>query len=282
MVDGDAKGRWSTIASNNADEITLEDTSFMADIANGDTFKVIKHVTISQVFPDALLGISFRKSGLKTEIKFGQEVVSLDEESIGTQVFTFDDPSVNAPGIGPNKTPVNIYVYGDGAWRSTGAIGDSADDDILPPDKYLYIRNSTSGGKLTFIPTGTIELGSQAVKLIASGSTVNDTVVGAMPVTTKLKDLGLGGTSAFEDSILKTEIKFGQEVVSLDVPKDELLVFGPTGDTPADIYVYAEGHWRSTASIGDSADEEVIPAAGAMIIRKKAGSTTDIWVNSLP
>lgn len=281
VTDGDTKGRWSTIASNTAGEIVLKDTSFIGDIAAGDKFKVVKHVTLSQAFPDALRGISFRESGLKTTIVFGNPVVSLDQDNIGTRVIAFPDPSVSAPSIGPNKVPSRIYVYGDGSWRNTGSIGTSADDDILPPDQYFFVRNSTSDEKLTFIPSGNVSFEPKAVQLVSDAGSDNDVVIGGTVKAIKLKDLALGGTSAFVDSVITTTIVFGNPVTTLTTKNDQLLVFGATGDVPQKVYVYADGHWRNTSAIGTVADDDEIPASGAFIIRKVAGSsTTEVWVNS--
>ncbi|MFW5870010.1 MAG: TIGR02597 family protein, partial [Planctomycetota bacterium] len=61
FTSGDAKGLWSTIKSSNTttESVELEDTSMLTGgkVAEGDTFKIIKHQTLSSVFPDKLAGL---------------------------------------------------------------------------------------------------------------------------------------------------------------------------------------------------------------------------------
>ncbi|MFW5841351.1 MAG: TIGR02597 family protein, partial [Planctomycetota bacterium] len=59
---GNAKGFWSTISSNPAGQLVLEDDSFFAKIGDGDEFKVYKHQTLAGVFPANLEDFSMLAS----------------------------------------------------------------------------------------------------------------------------------------------------------------------------------------------------------------------------
>ena len=276
VLDGAAKGRWGTIASNNDDEIVLKDTSFMSDIAAGDKFKVIKHRTLGEVFPAALLGITFRASTLQQ----GPPPLYLPVISTtGTQVGLFADPTDPSVAVPPSKNvgPKENYVFANGAWRQLGDLGNSANDAILPPDLPLAIDNTTSTSKLTFIPNGNVSYTSKAVQLVQRSGDATDAPLAAGPVDITLGDLGLGGSSVFTSSSITT----GPPplfLTSWATFEDELLVFknNPVGQ---ETYRFADGHWRNIGSAGVIADNDVIPAGASIVIRKASGTAgSDIWI----
>jgi uncharacterized protein (TIGR02597 family) len=268
ITSGAAKGRWSTIEVNGTGSITLEDTGFLGDITDDvDTFKIYKHVTLAEVFTDALLNISYKES--TTKLVWG--AVVLDE--IKTQVGIFADPSVTPPPASENKVPDENFVYVDGTWRNVSNVTGNADGTILPPESFLWIKNGGNTSDLSYVPSGTVSLDAKAVKLVG-GALTSDTVVGGGPVSVKLKDLGLGGTAAFVSSTLKNV--YG--AILLDDPGDYLLLLGATGTSASETYVYAEGHWRNVSNVSVSADDDEIGAAQGFIIRKEAGGGTEIWV----
>jgi uncharacterized protein (TIGR02597 family) len=58
FTSGAAIGRWSTVTTNSATQLTLQDTAFLSDLANGDTFSVYPHYTLATVFPDNMAATS--------------------------------------------------------------------------------------------------------------------------------------------------------------------------------------------------------------------------------
>ncbi|MFP4141171.1 MAG: TIGR02597 family protein, partial [Phycisphaerae bacterium] len=201
FTSGDAKGLWSTIKSSNTttESVELEDTSMLTGgkVAEGDTFKIIKHQMLSSVFPDKLAGLSFVAS---TGSGFGLKIktrVLLWQESVGTNQA-------------PSRT---FYFHDSGEWRNLA--GSNSNDTVIAPDAILVIRN-TSDKNLTYIPQGSVYTGAVA-KTIQTYASADDVYTSTTrPVAVKLKDLGLGGSDAF---VTSTGAGFGLTI------KDRLLVF---------------------------------------------------------
>ena len=256
MTSGTAEGRWSTVTSNTTSTLVLTDTSFLSDVANGDTFKVFAHATLDGVFPAELKGRAYEASASLLARK--------------TEVLV---PSSN-PGI--NKSAGATYYYYNNAWRKVGASpAVNQGGTVLSPDSYFIVRNN-GGTQLTFVSAGTVQAIALA-RVIPTDTSKNDVpaVTGRVtPVT--LAQLGLGGTAAFQTS------------TSILTRKDELLVFdnGATGinKSAAATYFYYNGAWRKVgASPATSFDGEVLPAGAAVIIRKAAGTAgSSTWTQVSP
>lgn len=257
VVTGQAAGRWATISGNTATNLTLADNGFLGQLVDGDSFKILKHQTVGSVFPDKLEGKSFEPS--------------LNVFSLGTTILV-----PNASAVGINKSPAAIHYYLDGAWRQVGKPStQSFDDAVLSPDSYFIVRN---GGdeELTVLLSGAANTAVLS-RSIPVASTSNDVPAGTgRPTPVTLKELGLGGTTAFKttDSIFAF--------------KDKLFVYdnAATGinKPPAAIYFYSGGAWRKVgASLTESFDDEVLPAGAALLIRKAGGTVgTVTWVQPSP
>ena len=257
FTSGDAKGLWSTIKSSNttAESVELEDASMLTGgkVAEGDTFKIIKHQTLSSVFPDKLAGLSFVAStgsgfGLKRET-----LVLMWGESEGT-----------------NKAPSSTFYYHEsGDWRTF--VGNNADGTVIAPDSILVIRN-TSDKKLTYIPQGSVNTGADA-QTVKTRTVKNDVLTTTdRPVPVKLKDLGLGGSDAWTAG---TGTGFGLQRGDLLLTWDN----SATGINKSPIntfYYHDSGEWRTFS--GQNADDVEIGPSTGMIIRKQAGTvSTDVW-----
>jgi uncharacterized protein (TIGR02597 family) len=257
VLNGDAKGRWATIASNTTTNLVLADNHFIADLADGDEIRVLKHQTLGGLFPASLKGFSF-----------------LASPSPATRVTEILIP--DAGGTGVNKAPAATYYYSNGAWRKfPGLPTQSFDQTVLAPDSYVIIRNN-SDEELTFLAGGTVL--SEAVSQVVPVKTLaNDVVITTgRPVPVKLKDLQLGGTAAFESSPSPAAIK------------DQLLVFDNaatgTNKAPVATYYYSNGAWRKfPGNPAQSFDSTELPAGAALLIRKAAGTEQTVtWTQSLP
>ncbi len=262
FTSGDAKGLWSTIKSSNTttESVELEDTSMLTGgkVAEGDTFKIIKHQTLSSVFPDKLAGLSFVAS---TGSGFGLKVK--------TRVLLWTD------AVGTNQAPAQTYYFHESAeWRN--AAGSNADDTMIAPDAILVIRN-TADTKLTYIPQGSVHTGAVAKPIQTHGSPDDVYTSTRRPVAVKLKELGLGGSEAFETS---TGAGFGLTI------KDRLLVFdnstSGTNKAPVSTFYYHEsGEWRNAA--GQNADDYEISPSTGIVIRKTSGAVeTNVWTAEAP
>jgi uncharacterized protein (TIGR02597 family) len=261
---GDAKGLWSTIAANTSGALTLEDTSFFAKIAIGNEFKVYKHKTLSEVFPDRLETLSFVAS-----VKHPTFPII---ETYRTQVLVFQ----GAP-TGINKAPQTTYFFYNDAWRKFGDLNTNYDDAILLPDSYFILRNQNNDGELTFLPEGKVPTAPAAKELVSGVE--NDVLVAAGPVPVKLAELGLGGTPAFEDSVKHPTFPI------IETYGDLLLVFSKSGSilnrAPTATYFYYNGAWRKFGDLNTNYDDAVIGASEGFIVRKSSqGSGSYVWTVS--
>ena len=258
MTSGTADGRWATVSSNTANELVLADTSFLGDLAVGDTFALYPHQTLSKVFPDGLAGRSFIAS---TGSGFGLQ--------IKTRVLLW------TPTVGTNQSPAQTYYFHEsGQWRTLA--GANADNTVIAPNAVMVVRNSEDR-ELEYVVQGSVHLDAQAQVLQTHASPDDTYTFTGRPVPVKLKELGLGGTPAFQSS---TGSGFGLVI------KDKLLVFNnaATGTTKAPVatyYYHESGQWRTLA--GANADDvEIGPSAG-MVIRKIAGTPgDDVWTAQPP
>ncbi len=261
FTSGDATGFWSTISANPVGALTLEDTSFYAKIAIGDEFKVYKHQTLGQVFPDRLESLSFVSS-----VKHPTFPII---ETYKTQVLVF----AGAPS-GINKAPQATYFYYNNAWRKFGDLATNYDDTILRPDSYFIVRNENHDDQLIYLPDGIVSTVPVAKELVSGLE--NDVLVGGRAVPVKLRELGLGGTDAFEDSVKHPTFPI------IETYGDLLLVFSKTGSVlnraPTATYFHYNGAWRKFGDLNTNYDNAVIGASEGYIVRKSSqGSGSYIW-----
>jgi uncharacterized protein (TIGR02597 family) len=260
FTSGDADGRWATISSTSSNTLTLksDQQGVLDDVSEGDNFKIIKHQTLETVFPDKLSGLSFVAStgtgfGLKRET-----LVLMWGSSVGT-----------------NKAPSStFYFHETGEWRTF--VGQNADNTIIAPDSILVIRN-TSDKKLTYIPQGSVNTGSDA-QVVKTRTVENDVLTTTdRPVPVKLKDLGLGESDGWTaGSGAGFTLERGDLLLTWDNSASGV------NKSPINTYYYHEsGEWRTFA--GQNADDvEIAPSTG-MIIRKQSGTvSTGEWKAAAP
>lgn len=262
MTSGAAKGQWSTISTNTTTRFNLATTGFLATVVNGDTFDVFSHHTLATIFPDGFEGVTFNAS-----------------TSIAQRLTEVLIPSTAA---GINKSASDTYYFrevgGEGAWRRFGSSPTVVFDDvIIPPQSYFILRNNTATA-MTFYALGDVHVGALVSRLPVQTvqSDTAQTAGNAAPTT--LGSLQLGGTSAFETSVDDTT----------GGRRDQLLLFSNTttgiNKSPSATYYYLNGAWRKVGSSSLlSFDADVVPAGGALLIRKHqavAAGTVD-WTQSL-
>lgn len=254
---GGGEGLWSTISANGTGGFDLQNTAVLADVGNGDTFKVYPHQTLAKVFPDGMEGVSFAKSA--------------SAFSRSTEILI-----PNSSSVGINKSPASTYYHYNNAWRKVGSSSSlSFDTTVVSPQEYFVLRNKSTN-ELTYVALGAVEAVTLG-RYVTIETTKNDiTAVSGRPVRLTLFELGLGGTPAFTT----TTQTFNR--------KDELLVFNNNvagqNKSPAATYYYYNGAWRKVgASAATSFDSELVDAGAALIIRKAAGTAgTAEWNQSSP
>jgi len=247
FTDGDAEGRWSTITSNDADKLVVEDSDILSGVEAGDKINIYIHHTVGSVFPDEDEGVSFIASG---------------------GLFTNTQILIPSTADAINKADALRLIYVNGKWVENGGDGSSKDNTILPPQQYFTIRNNNNT-TLTLYTSGTIE-GTVAVK-VPNLANANDLVLATgIPSSRTLGQLNLGNSSAFDNT-------------SGLFTGDELQVFDPseTGQNkPASKrFLYTGTKWIENGGDGSSQDDFVIEAGAAVLIRKVSGAgATVFWV----
>ncbi len=255
------KGYWTTITDTGTNQLNFENTDILDNIVAGDEFKIYPHHTLESVFPDSKENESFiasTGSGLNL--------------TINTKVLMWED------SVGNNQSPTDTYYWHeDGEWRKFGDSG-NFDDTIIDPDDMLAIRN-TSEYDLDFRSEGYVYKGALAITLSRSAASDNDTqTTTGWPVPIKLKDMGLGGTDAFESS---TGSGLGLVI------KDKLLVWDNsdegTNKSPKHTYYYHEdGEWRKFGQSGSFNDTKIDPSAGILIRSVSGASVEETWTSNAP
>lgn len=259
ITSGNAAGLWSTVSSNAAGELTVQDEDILSDVTAGDTLDVLPHHTLETVLPDRLVDVSFIAS---TGSGFSL--------TINTTVRTW------SADVGINQSPANTYYYHEsGEWRTLA--GGNADATIFTPDDIMVIRNSDDTEALSYIVSGNVPEGAIG-QLLSTHASDDDTYTSSgRPVGITLDELGLGGSAAFKGS---TGSGFSLTI------NDTLRVYDNTtagiNKSPASTYYYHETEgWRTLADA--PAGDTVIPAGTGFVIRKVSGTTsTDAWTAQAP
>ncbi len=161
FLDGSAAGLWSTISvQDTGDELDVDDTAVLADVAADDTFGVYAHRTIGSVFTTNL-----------------QDVVW----DANTQILL---PRNDEAGTNKGYT---VIGWNGSQWKSGFT---DYTNTILNPEEAFIIRNG-SGSDLSWIASGTVMQGKVGRYLPGNGA--QDIVVGPLPKAVALQDLNLEG-----------------------------------------------------------------------------------------
>ena len=172
FLTGNAAGLWMTIKANDANGFGLDDVllaqraALLNKISSGDKFRVYKHVTINDLFPASLYGVSFVN---------------------GTTLLLYQN---NISGMMQNPAAWKTVTYttsNGGRWVGSAVDGTT----ILRPETQFVLRNG-SASTLSIFTNGTAPDFPVSVLIAAGG----DVVIGSgYPVPVVLNSAGLGGTS---------------------------------------------------------------------------------------
>ena len=163
FIDGNGEGLWSTITATADGGLTVAD-DLSGYVANGDTFRVYMHQTLSTVFPKGLYGVAYTN---------------------GTQLYIYEN---NIDAMTQNKSAAKTAAYttsGGGRWVGAGINNNT----VLVPETKFVVRNN-SASEFTVVTRGDVPDYSVSMLIAASG----DLVIGSgYPVPVVLKDSGLAG-----------------------------------------------------------------------------------------
>ena len=261
FTSGTLIGKWFQVSSSTATSITV--VGDLTGASDGDTFKVVPFWTLATLF-----GTDFP--------------VTADVFTPGTQVILND---VSAVGI--NKAPAFNYSYHDGSsgfvspgWFNVNDIfAGTQDDTLLGPDTFITIRN-LSGSTYSLVVPGAVPTVTLSLAIDSDASSENDNLV-YNPYPADIQ-LSLSSLTDVVD-------------VSTDVfsPTTQVIVYESfTGLNPSPSANYAyhdgssgfvlEGWFNSSDIFAGLQDTVTIPAGGAFIIRKGAGTPSGYWTAALP
>ena len=263
FTSGALLGQWFQVSSSDATSITVvEDLASLGALAS-DQVKVAPFWTLSTLF-----GPTFPNSA---------NIFAADAQILLNDVTT----------TGINLAPNRNYAYHDGSGGLIGAgwfdanapFGGSADDVIIAPNSFITIRNQ-SGAAYELVVAGAVPVDVLNLGVVADGSLGNDNLVyNPYPSAIQLSTSALGTVVANSPNIF--------------APGDQVIVYGtPTGLNPAPSFNYAyhdgnggligAGWFDANAPFSGSQDTVTIPAGGAFLIRKAAGSASGNWVATIP
>ncbi|MBI1368395.1 MAG: TIGR02597 family protein [Planctomycetes bacterium] len=204
FVDGTGEGLWTTITSNTATTLTIEDANVLAQVSNGNTFRIYKHHTIRSIFPEGFLGISFLNNS--------------------TQILVYS----NSFPLSKNRSASATSLHVNGNW-----VGSANNNTILKPETQFIVRN-TSGQQLKLFTFGTVPDYTVSMLIGPNG----DMNIGTgYPVAVVLKNAGLSGSqrqvlfynnasTGTNKSASKTALSVGANWVGAGVTGNEL--FNPS------------------------------------------------------
>jgi uncharacterized protein (TIGR02597 family) len=248
VTSGSSAGSWEEIASSTGTTVTL--LAPISGFANSDSFVIRPFWTLGSLFHNG-----------------GAVPISPDPENPRGLVLLND---LTAVGINPASGA--SYLYHDGSilpagWYENGTFAD-ANDTIVSPESFITVRNLTSS-PVSLVFVGSVPVESSAIDVVRRpGGQQDNLVLNQFPSAVTLANSGLNTSGAVTAS------------PDPENPVDTLLVYSlsNTGLNPASSssYLYHDGSilpagWYENGSFADANDIS-IPAGGAIVIRKGAGS----------
>lgn len=264
MLTGTKAGMYYQVSANAAGNLTIDLAGGdFVGVAEGDSFAVSKFWTLATLFPPAtqttiVASTSTLPAGRRTQLML---------------------PDILGNGI--NRAPSRAFFIHAGIWKEATTGFPDASNTLLSPDSYFIVRHNHSSitAATTFTAAGLVELNPVAMPLATQAAAQQDNAIATgRPVPVKLKDLDLGGTSAFVGSAGTLPAQ----------RRDQLLVFNNSvasvNRAPSAIYFYVNStaNWREAATGFPVADDVEIPPSSAIMIRKyQSGSgTTAVWTHN--
>lgn len=273
FTSGALAGRWYDITSqdgSNPDKLVLavENTGNSPDLNSasvGDNVRVIKHWTMSDLFPDGDEGLSFQGSPNSFNIKFSVFIPrDSDAEGINQAVQTrvFYNSSAKQWQFTDTSNADEVVIYPQG----TLLIRNEGDANTTAPQTAGTVVDETTDN-VTLFARGLVQAGP-VVELIPASSSLNDVILGAANVfPVKLADSGLDGVVAVSpNSFTITDSLF---LSQLPVPENA----GFNLASPSR-FIF-DGSEFVTLANEPAGDEEIKPGQ-VLILREQAGAA-EAW-----
>ena len=250
VTSGSAAGLWEEVASSTSTSVTL--IAPISGFVNSNTFVIRPFWTLSTLFPNG-----------------GAIPQSPDVDNPKAFVLLND-----LAAVGINPASGASYFYHDGSliaagWYESGTFAE-ANDVVVSPETFITVRNLTASSvNLPFV--GSVPTKSSAIDVVRRpGGQQDNLILNQFPASVTLANSGLNSSGAVAAT--------GADV---DNPTDTVLVYAlsSTGLNPASSasYFYHDGSlidagWYEVGTFA-AANDVVIPAGGALVIRKGAGSS---------
>ena len=263
FTSGALSGQWFQVASSTVTSITVAEDLVSLGAASDDTFKVVPFWTLATLFG--------------TDFPVSTNVFSPIAQVLGNDVT----------GVGINKAPNANYAYHDGSSGFVGAgwfnvsnvFGGNVDDLQLPPNTFITIRNQSSS-EISLVVPGTVPTVPLSIGVVANATESNDNLV-YNPYPAAIT-LSLSSLADVVDTSTNVFAPLSQVVV--------YETYNSINPSPTANYAYHDGSsgfvatgWFDVSNtFGGVQDSVTIPAGGAFIIRKGAGTPDGYWTANLP
>jgi uncharacterized protein (TIGR02597 family) len=248
---GPQEGDAFTITGNGPDTLTLDlEGETLAALDAGDSVAIIPYWT---------LGTLFRAGqGINASPTPGNRRTEILVPDIG--------------GTGVNLGTARTHYFWNGAWRQVGQGTAVRNDDVIPTDSYLWVRQNLATATELVVAGGVLPT-RWRLFIQRNGAGKQDNLV-ALP---RAFTMSLDGSGLFESGAFGTSPTPGNRL-------DELLVFDNAAiaknKSAVALYYYWSGAWRKVGggAVNVGGDGAFAPGTGA-ILRAGSASGPVIWVN---
>jgi uncharacterized protein (TIGR02597 family) len=268
-----AKGKWFEVLSNGTSTLTVDPGSTASvqsqGLTAGDSVELIPFWTLNTLFPNGQ-GIT-----ATTDIDFPQDLILQLPQTVAGVNLAASKSAIYSTDL------VNLTSVG---WYDAGTF-DPVGDDIILPDTYLIFRNKGAAQSLNIVgsvPVATAK--TTSIVRLSPTQRQDNFVVNPFPVAVSLPELELFESGAF------------QATTDIDFPKDVLFVYQGTetgfNNQPSKAYIYSTDLTNLTVAGWYDAGtfdgpftnlNKVVPAGGALIVRKTTGPTSEVsWSANRP
>ena len=260
FTSGPMSGLWYRVTANSSVNVTIEiGSDDVSALRSGDAFDIIPFWTLATLFPPSTQEALHASSGRLPNSRESRLLLA----------------SVTSEGI--QLAPDRIYFVTNVGWYQASAGFPSADDIVIEPSQVLIVRHKEGAADTVFYALNQVHLYKHSSRVRSRADGPQDTFFALMrPVAVKLAELDLD-SSVFTDSI-STDPRDRHDELHL---YDNLTAaINKTGGT---IFFRVGGVWHKDDGITyPVSDDEVIPPANALVLRRKATETgsTDVWVNT--
>lgn len=270
---GNLAGEWFQVTENTATSVSVTsaldpvDLVAMGATAN-DSIKVIPTWTLGTLFPG------------------GQGIVASSDFQNPEAFILVNNPNAT----GTNLSTGNAYFYYNGGvlpagegWYLDGSFSSTVNDTPISPDTYFTVRSS--GGDASVVVSGGVPVDQLATHVgrIIDGVAQDNQLVNPYPSA-----MTLGESELFESGAVQGSPDFQN-------PVDFVLVYentdgAGTNTAASKSYFYYTGGvlpagsgWYLDGQFSATVNDDVIPAGGAFIVRKAAGSSGTVkWSPPVP